>query len=164
MGVEILPISITREVNYVKFLEDVDPVSSSCQLDYSARIGQGEAIPTPSKGDATPAFGSREEVSGTQSGLRPLAGAGAGAKGRNQGDKGFITSSKEESRPEFGDSQIRRLKDVEDLEKMIKAEVVMRKLRIHEFFRDFDKLRKGYMHPDNFKRTLQLTGIKLSEE
>jgi len=33
--------------------------------------------------------------------------------------------------------------DPSDVEKRLQAQVVMKRIRIEEFFRDFDKLRKG---------------------
>jgi Ca2+-binding EF-hand superfamily protein len=77
---------------------------------------------------------------------------------------GFITSAKETTRPEFGGSYMNTIHNVDDLEKKLKAEIVMNKLRIHEYFGDFDKLRKGFITKDQFRRVLELTGIQLSDE
>ena len=38
--------------------------------------------------------------------------------------------------------------DPSDIEERLKAIVVMRRVRIEEFFRDFDKLRKGKVTPN----------------
>ena len=68
------------------------------------------------------------------------------------------------SRPEFGGSYLNTIHNVDDLEKKLKAEIVMRKIRIQEFFGDFDKLRKGYITKDQFRRVLELTGIQISDD
>lgn len=39
----------------------------------------------------------------------------------------------------------------------------MKKIRIRQFFIDFDKLRKGYCTPDQFRRILELAGLPLPD-
>lgn len=68
------------------------------------------------------------------------------------------------SRPEFGGSYLNTIHNVDDLERKLKAEIVMRKIRIQEFFIDFDKLRKGYITPDQFRRVLELTGLQITND
>ena len=51
----------------------------------------------------------------------------------------------------------------EEVENKLRAEVVMKRIRIKEYFRDIDKLRKGYCSHDQFRRTLQLTGINIDD-
>ena len=50
-----------------------------------------------------------------------------------------------------------------DTEKTIKAQAVMKHLRIEEFFLDFDKLRKGLVTKMQFRRVIDQLGLKLSE-
>jgi len=76
---------------------------------------------------------------------------------------GFITSAKESSRPEFGGSFLNTVSNIDDLEKKLKAEIVMKKIRLHQFFLDFDNLRKGFITKDQFRRTMELTGLMLSD-
>ena len=79
-------------------------------------------------------------------------------------NRGFFTSQKESSRPEFGGSQLDTIKNVEELEEKLKAYIVMKKIRLHEFLIDIDKLRKGYCSLDQFRRVMELTGVQLSEK
>jgi Ca2+-binding EF-hand superfamily protein len=51
----------------------------------------------------------------------------------------------------------------DELIQRLRSEVVMKKLRIKEYFRDIDKLRKGYCSSDQFRRILQLTGIMITD-
>eukprot|EP01016_Furgasonia_blochmanni_P015088 TRINITY_DN1811_c0_g2_i3.p1 TRINITY_DN1811_c0_g2~~TRINITY_DN1811_c0_g2_i3.p1 ORF type:complete len:956 (-),score=361.13 TRINITY_DN1811_c0_g2_i3:227-3094(-) len=51
-----------------------------------------------------------------------------------------------------------------DVEKKIQAQVVMKQLRIQEFFKDFDPLRKGVCTEGQFKRVLHISGLQLNEE
>ena len=55
-------------------------------------------------------------------------------------------------------------KELTEVEKKIQAEVVMKKLRIKEFFKDFDGLRKGTVTETQFRRILDMTGISLSDD
>jgi len=52
--------------------------------------------------------------------------------------------------------------DTLEVEKKIQAEVVMKKLRIKEFFKDFDNLRKGTVTETQFRRILDMTNIPLN--
>jgi len=51
-----------------------------------------------------------------------------------------------------------------EVEKKIQAEVVMKKLRIKEFFKDFDNLRKGTVSESQFRRILDMTTIALNDQ
>lgn len=53
--------------------------------------------------------------------------------------------------------------DTLEVEKKIQAEVVMKKLRIKEFFKDFDGLRKGTVTESQFRRILDMTNIPLND-
>jgi len=49
-----------------------------------------------------------------------------------------------------------------EVERKIQAEVVMKKIRIKEFFKDFDGLRKGTVTESQFRRILDMTNIPLN--
>lgn len=51
----------------------------------------------------------------------------------------------------------------DELLNRLRSEVVMKRVRIKEYFRDIDKLRKGYCSADQFRRILQLTGIVITD-
>lgn len=40
----------------------------------------------------------------------------------------------------------------------------MKRIRIKEFFRDYDKLRKGTVSVEQFKRVLNISNISISEQ
>lgn len=63
----------------------------------------------------------------------------------------------------LGNSQLRTAKDIGTLEERIKAYVVMYKIRIDQFFIDFDKLRKGSVSQAQFRRVLKLSGIDIED-
>ena len=50
--------------------------------------------------------------------------------------------------------------DPSDVEDRLKAAIVMKRIRIEEFFRDFDKLRKGRVTRPQFKSILSSTDLK----
>ena len=54
--------------------------------------------------------------------------------------------------------------DPEDVEDRIRAAVVMKRVRIEEFFRDFDKLRKGRVTRSQFKAILSSMKFSLQDE
>lgn len=54
--------------------------------------------------------------------------------------------------------------DPNDVEMRLQAMVVMKRVRIEEFFRDFDKLRKGKVTIPQFKQTLSMMNFNLTEE
>lgn len=51
-----------------------------------------------------------------------------------------------------------------DIEKLIKAEVFKKQIRIREFFFDFDRLRKGIVTEDKFRSALSMLGMHLYEK
>lgn len=123
-----------REVNYSMFLEEVDP--------YYARAAPWNPDTDPQK---------------------PRA---------NLTD--FIQPPSDYKAPGFADGSdllhtgigVNKNKDAMNFEELIqrlRSEVVMKKLRIKEYFRDIDKLRKGYCSSDQFRRILQLTGIMITD-
>ena len=54
--------------------------------------------------------------------------------------------------------------DPEDVEDRIRAAVVMKRVRIEEFFRDFDKLRKGRVTRAQFKAILSSMNFTLTDD
>jgi len=61
------------------------------------------------------------------------------------------------------DSTHETARDIDSLEEKIKAHVVMYKIRIDQFFLDFDKLRKGTVTKDQFRRVLALSGVTVED-
>ncbi len=53
--------------------------------------------------------------------------------------------------------------DPSDVEKRLQAAVVMKRVRIEEFFRDFDKLRKGKVTVPQFRSVLSMLNFNLTE-
>jgi Ca2+-binding EF-hand superfamily protein len=64
----------------------------------------------------------------------------------------------------FGSQPVEISNDPSDVEDRIRATVVMKRVRIEEFFRDFDKLRKGKVTPNQFKGILSMLNFQLTEE
>lgn len=54
-------------------------------------------------------------------------------------------------------------KDLESILEKIKRKVFKERVRIHEWMRDYDKLRHGYIHRTNFRRALDLCRFDLTE-
>lgn len=54
--------------------------------------------------------------------------------------------------------------DPNDVEVRLQASVLMKRVRIEEFFRDFDKLRKGKVTIPQFKSILSMMKFNLTEE
>lgn len=57
-----------------------------------------------------------------------------------------------------------RLLPIQDLLRRIQAEVVAKRVRIREFFLDFDGLRKNIVTGEQFKRVINMMNLTLSEE
>ena len=53
--------------------------------------------------------------------------------------------------------------DPSDVEQRLQAEVVMKRVRIEEFFRDFDKLRKGKVTVPQFRTVLSMMNFALTD-
>ena len=56
----------------------------------------------------------------------------------------------------FLKSSLDRASDPNDAEERLRAAVLMKRVRIDEFFKDFDKLRKGKVTPNQFKSVLSM--------
>jgi Ca2+-binding EF-hand superfamily protein len=54
--------------------------------------------------------------------------------------------------------------DPNDVEDRIRAAVVMKRVRIEEFFHDFDKLRKGRVTKSQFSSIMSQLGFNLTNE
>ena len=52
--------------------------------------------------------------------------------------------------------------DPSDVEKRLQAIVVMKRVRVEEFFRDFDKLRKGKVTVPQFRTVLSMLNFQLT--
>lgn len=53
--------------------------------------------------------------------------------------------------------------DPSDVETRLQAQVVMKRVRIEEFFKDFDKLRKGKVTVTQFKTVLSMLNFNLTD-
>lgn len=175
----------TREINYEGFLKDVDYEHALSSKGVILPVDVQNPIPLPAPhtsfgvdqvyGDHTVAPVSRRpqaEADLTESQLkrqhdehairfakatdkdfRP-AGVEVGADTKNKVPLSFSA---------LGNSQLKVAGDIDALEDKIKAHVVMYKIRIEQFFIDFDKLRKGTVSKDQFRRILKLSGIDLQD-
>ena len=56
----------------------------------------------------------------------------------------------------FLKSSLDRASDPSDAEERLRAAVLMKRVRIDEFFKDFDKLRKGKVTPNQFRSVLSM--------
>ena len=54
--------------------------------------------------------------------------------------------------------------DPTDVEQRLQAAVVMKRVRVEEFFKDFDKLRKGKVTVPQFKSILSMLNFHLTED
>jgi Ca2+-binding EF-hand superfamily protein len=54
--------------------------------------------------------------------------------------------------------------DPSDVEQRLQAQVVMKRVRIEEFFKDFDKLRKGKVTVTQFKTVLSMLNFNLTDD
>lgn len=57
----------------------------------------------------------------------------------------------------------RRL-NIDDIEKKVQAQIVMKQIRLKEFVLDFDNLRKGTVTKDQFNRLLTSATVSLEPE
>jgi len=63
----------------------------------------------------------------------------------------------------FQKQRIETANDPCDVEKRLQAAIVMKRVRIEEFFRDFDKLRKGRVTKNQFKSILSMMNFTMTE-
>jgi hypothetical protein len=64
----------------------------------------------------------------------------------------------------FGQPTVNIKNDPQDVEDRIKAMVVMKRVRIAEFYKDFDKLRKGKVTCAQFRSVLSMLNFNLTVE
>ena len=130
----------TKEVNYIKFCHDVDKPE-----DMLEQLG----ISTESK--------KKVEI---------IAPVGASDITKTTKSNFFADSTKGlhvlENR--FSKPTINLANDPNDVEERIQTQVVMKRVRIGEFFRDYDKLRKGKITPSQFKGALSMLKFYMTEE
>jgi Ca2+-binding EF-hand superfamily protein len=80
--------------------------------------------------------------------------------------KGFFTGSTREINVlenRFSQQPVNIANDPSDVEERLRALVVMKRVRIEEFFRDFDKLRKGKVTINQFKSILSMLNFSLTD-
>lgn len=63
----------------------------------------------------------------------------------------------------FSQQAVNIANDPTDVEDRLRAMVVMKRVRIEEFFRDFDKLRKGKVTINQFKSILSMLNFQLTD-
>jgi len=64
----------------------------------------------------------------------------------------------------FSQPTINLANDPNDVESRLRSLVLMKRIRINEFFKDFDKLRKGKVTKAQFKAILSTLSISLTDE
>jgi Ca2+-binding EF-hand superfamily protein len=128
----------TREVNYVKFCKDVDKPE-----DMSSTVG----MPQTGTKTVKDAIGSSVLARATKSNFFADT-----TKGINVLENRF-------SKP-----TINLANDPNDVEDRIQNQVVIKRLRIGEFFRDYDKLRKGKVTPNQFTSVLCMLNFNLTDD
>ena len=80
--------------------------------------------------------------------------------------KGFFLGSTKEInvlQNRFSQAPVNIANDPNDVEERLRALVVMKRVRIEEFFRDFDKLRKGKVTINQFKSILSMLNFSLTD-
>jgi Ca2+-binding EF-hand superfamily protein len=129
----------TKEVNYVKFCHDVDrPEDMLEQLGLTDDHKKKVEIISPTDSIISKA---------TKSNF-----FGDTTKGINVLENRF-------SKPTINLSN-----DPNDVEERIQTHVVMKRIRIGEFFRDYDKLRKGKVTANQFRMALSVLNFTMTEE
>lgn len=64
----------------------------------------------------------------------------------------------------FMEKRVEKSNNPDDVEDRIRAAVVMRRIRVEEFFLDFDKLRKGKILKGHFKQVLSMINFNLTDD
>ena len=126
----------TKEVNYFSFCRDVDRPE-----------------------DMFPGYTPKKEQEGN------LNLTSQEVKTQTQ-TKGFFAGSTRDINVlenRFSQQAVNIANDPSDVEERIRAQVVMKRVRIEEFFRDFDKLRKGKVTINQFTTILSMMNFQLTE-
>ena len=123
-----------REVNYVKFCHDVDHPEDLFP----------EYVPKHAKADAPVLQG----------------------QARNAGSSYYAgdTASADVVGNRFMLQRIQKANNPADVEDRLRAAVVMKRVRVEEFFLDFDKLRRGKIRRGQFEQVLSMLNFSLSED
>lgn len=130
----------TREVNYVKFCHDVDRPE-----DMFTHMGLAPLTTVKKEEPQTQTL--TEFCKGTKSNFFAEA-----TKGINVLENRF-------SKPTINLSN-----DPNDVESRLQTEVLRKRVRIGEFFKDYDKLRKGKVTPGQFKTALSILNFVMTDE
>ena len=80
--------------------------------------------------------------------------------------KGFFAGSTKEINVlenRFMQQPVNIASDPSDVEERLRALVVMKRVRVEEFFKDFDKLRKGKVTINQFKSILSMLNFNLTD-
>lgn len=130
----------TREVNYIKFCHDVDKPEDMFK-------DLGIVMDTVKKDDLSDTL--------------PKSILGRATKSNFFADttKGINVLENRFSKP-----TINLANDPNDVENRIQTIVLMKRIRIGEFFRDYDKLRKGKVTANQFTTVLSMLNFKLTDE
>jgi len=64
----------------------------------------------------------------------------------------------------FQQQRVETFNDPSDVENRLQAAIVMKRVRIEEFFQDFDKLRKGKVSASQFASILSMLNFSLTKE
>lgn len=131
--------SNTREIDYVSFCHDVDKPQ-----DMFAELGITMDTFKPSTSD---------KISGS------VIGKAMKSNFFESTTKGINVLENRFSKP-----TINLANDPRDVEERIQAQVITKRTRIGEFFRDYDKLRKGKVTGNQFTTVLSMLDFKLSDE
>ena len=142
----------TREVNYVRFCHDVDKPE-----DINAQAA------------SLPGAGSSIKLGGTLGSaafkaITPEERLGTSGKELNSNFYPGATGGIDVLENRFTKDTINISNDPNDIEDRLRALVVMKRVRVREFFIDFDKLRKGKVTHAQFKAILSTLGFNLSPE
>lgn len=125
----------TREVNYVKFCHDVDRPEDMFPNFHNPHTQKQDQVPV-------------------------------GSMARQTKSNFFPDSTKgiDVTKNRFSEPTVNISNDPNDVEERLRALVVMKRIRVNEFFRDFDKLRKGKVTESQFKAILSSLNFSLTPE
>jgi hypothetical protein len=130
----------SREVNYIKFCQDVDRPEDMLEqlgLDFDKKASIKNAELESQK----------ENLNVTKSNFFA------------ETTKGINVLHNRFSKPTINLSN-----DPNDIEDRIQTQVLMKRIRIGEFFKDYDKLRKGKVTPNQFTNALSILNFVMTNE
>ena len=124
-----------REVNYVRFCQDVDKPEFMFGKDYNKPLPPRiVSTPTQNAARAQPGHFKPDETAGLDIMLN-----------------------------RFLKQRVDISHDPDDIEKRLQGLVLMRRIRVHEFFHDNDKLRKGVVTETQFRRVLSMLKLEFTD-